>query len=214
MPICMTTPIIGRYPIANLIIGATLVSTYCIHVLFPRIVSTYCLHILFPCSVSTYCFHVLLFPRIASMYCFQVSFPHIKYLHVCLCCAIFTLAVFILKLLNSLPHTLVLPTVPVPTLTVSSPTSSSISAKAEVDYYAQFGETNPIKGFRFEYQQTGDDTWHYEVPSTSLSSYTYTITGLEPYTEYSIKTSMILTGAEQLRSFSAPMTLRTKQASA
>ena len=103
---------------------------------------------------------------------------------------------------------------PVPTLTVSSPTSSSISAKAELEYYAQFGETKPIKGFRFEYQKTGDDTWHYEVPSTSSNSYTYTIDGLEPYTEYSVKTSMILTGAEQLRSFSAPQTLTTKQASA
>ena len=104
-------------------------------------------------------------------------------------------------------------TVPVPTLTVRALSSSSISAKAEVDYYAQFGETAPIKGFRFEYQEIGDDTWHYEVPATSTNSYTYTINELDPYTTYKFKASLILTGAEQLRSFSGEMSARTWQAS-
>jgi hypothetical protein len=103
-------------------------------------------------------------------------------------------------------------TMPVPTLTVRALSSSSISAKAEVDYYAQFGETAPIKGFRFEYQEIGDDTWHYEVPATSTNSYTYTINELDPYTTYKFKASLILTGAEQLRSFSGEMSARTWQA--
>ena len=80
-----------------------------------------------------------------------------------------------------------------------------------VDYALQFSTT--IIGYKIDFKAQNDDTFRFEEPETSDITYTYSITGLEPYTLYDLKASVKLDELPHRESFSSILTRRTWMAS-